>query len=403
VSFAVAFVAQGKLYTVAAPGDEPALVHSPFVQELLDRVERNRDRDQWKSTSMGWNLGGSMAVRMGGVVPNAEVRQVAFAGAARGREPGQLIYAVHTDHVGAVFDARPHRDDERRIIHRNQFNPRDLALSPDGTTLAMSVPSPDGAASIAVMQTAGRGLKPLTAGDSVDAAPAWSPDGKTIYYHTAGIGRAQSGAYLGLGPFAIAKLSPDALAAKSSDPDGGEPLEIVLEDEYHDLILPRPAADGALYFIRRPYEPLRGAPSFGRLLLDTVLFPFRLAIAVVAFLNVFSLIFAQKPLLTSGGPKQEGADLRYVDLYGRVVDARRAAARGEKRAAGALVPNSWQLVRRDAAGRETVLARGVVHFDLAPDGAVIWTDGGTVYRQPGDASPEPIARGKLIERVVATA
>ena len=54
----VAYLAQGKLY-ITQLGKDPKLVESAFVQELLDRAERSRERNNWKDDGMAWNLRGT--------------------------------------------------------------------------------------------------------------------------------------------------------------------------------------------------------------------------------------------------------------------------------------------------------------------------------------------------------
>src|SRR5688572_23438970 len=102
----VAYLAEGKLYVHdGTSGASASLVESPFVQGILDRVERSRERNDWKNQGMGWNLtpGQMMGMNaMGGLVP-AETRRIRFTGVASGGGAGQLLYALDTDHVGGLF------------------------------------------------------------------------------------------------------------------------------------------------------------------------------------------------------------------------------------------------------------------------------------------------------------
>ena len=43
--------------------------------------------------------------------------------------------------------------------------------------------------------------------------------------------------------------------------------------------------------------------------------------AIMGFLNFFSMMFANKPLMTAGGPKREGPNPRHVMLWGKMIDA----------------------------------------------------------------------------------
>ena len=115
----IAYLAEGKLYM--KPGvAPPKLIDSPFVQQMLDRIQRSRERHDWKSQGMAWQVGaGGFGGFMGGR-PNvpAEVRRVRFSGLTRGNKPGELLYALDTDHVGGLFVYDTSAQSERRLYHR---------------------------------------------------------------------------------------------------------------------------------------------------------------------------------------------------------------------------------------------------------------------------------------------
>ena len=67
--------------------------------------------------------------------------------------------------------------------------------------------------------------------------------------------------------------------------------------------------------------------------------------------------------------------------------------------APSLVPSSWQLVRESAARKE-VLAKGVLSFDLAPDGAVVYSNGSAIHRvEPESGRRERVLVASAIEQV----
>jgi hypothetical protein len=130
---------------------------------------------------------------------------------------------------------------------------------------------------------------------------------------------------------------------------------------------------------------------------DTVLFPFRLARAVVHFLNVFSVFFSKRPLMTAGGPRQNDPQKEYVHLWGRWLDTE-AELRKQGGDAGNLVPADWQLVRRTPAGTETILARHVISYDLAADGTLVYTNGSGLFAGQ-ERDFRKIGQGSAIESV----
>src|SRR5690349_8159302 len=89
---AVAYLAEKKLYIAAAGSEKPALVESHFIEEMLDRRERNRQRHEWRQSGMAWNFRGMVP----GTAPltSAASRPVRFECVAPARDgSGELIYA----------------------------------------------------------------------------------------------------------------------------------------------------------------------------------------------------------------------------------------------------------------------------------------------------------------------
>ena len=382
----IAYLAQGKLYLKngSAKGQ---LIESDFAHGILDRLERERERHDWKKGGMAWNFGRGVGA-LGPSAPPAEVRRIRFSGLARSAKPGYLLYALDTDYVGGLFEYEMTGGYERRLFHRNQFRASDLACRDADGRIAMSLQSDAGTAHIAVIGREGRGLQQITEGDCVDESPDWSmAQPSVLVYQSAGVGRDERGFRQELGPYAIHLL----------DIDKGD-MKVAAESPTHDLLSPRVGPDGCVYYIRRPYER-RPPVSKIKILLDLVLFPFRVIRAIVHFLNVFSMLFAKKPLLTAGGPDREGPDQRFVMLWGRMVDAQKAA-RAATGDATELVSKNWELVRQSPDGSTQVLARAVVHFDLLPDGRLLYSTGGRVMLVEGTETIE-VVRGAMIERVVA--
>jgi hypothetical protein len=320
-----------------------------------------------------------------------DLRRVRITAVAQGARPGELVYALDTDQVGGLFVYDPTDKSERRLFHRNEFRARDLCRRPSGETIALSMPHEDGSANIATMELSGRGVREVTEGDSLDEAPSWAPgEGRQVVFQSAGIGRNTMGARVALSSYAIQRIDLDS-----------EKFETLLEDEQTDYLLPRMGEDGSLYFIRRPYKPEGHVDvSPWKVALDIVLFPYRLLLAIVHFLNFFSMMFAKKPLMTSGGPPKEGPDRRHLLLWGKWIDTEKALRESAKAgAAGSLVPASWELVRRDAGGEEQVLARGVLSFDLCSDGGVVYTNGTSIVLRSADGGTQTIGEDKVIEQV----
>ena len=397
---AVAYLAEGKLFTAVEGGAKPRLIESHFAQEMLDRRERNRQRNEWReSGGMAWGFNRMVPGLPG--APDAAARPIRFECLSRARDgAGDLLYALQTEAVGGLFYWEQKTGYERRLFHRAHFHARDVACHPGDGTIAVAVRVDDGAVNIAVMKPDGRGMREITAGDSADECPAWVPpaaaggaDKHVLVYQSAGLGRGAHGLVVEQGPYAVFQL----------DVDGGE-MRTLLESDEHDYLSPRVAPDGSLYYITRPYQSRRPQVSAVKVAKDIVLFPFRLVLAVVHFLDWFSMVFRRKPLLTAGGPPKEGPDARHMMLWGKLVDAEKAHAElkagGGGAAGAALVPKTWELRRRMPDKSENTLATNVIHFDLCADGGVVYTNGATVYRLAPDGRRTEICSARLIERVL---
>lgn len=377
------YIAGGRLYA-AGPDASVAELNSAYLQRQLDRIEQDRSRSAWKNDSFGWNLTARGQVDAMSPYAGREGRftSVAEAGA------GEVVYTLESNSTGGLFQMSVSSCDERRLFHKQDIKVCDVAVHPKTGMLAMACRSVDGTGHIALLNPGGGGIRAITEGDVVDGAPTWAPGGGErgcLLYHSSGVARTAEGAIRALGPSTIYRLDLDA-----------DRLETVLESSTADYLLPRVHPDGALYCIRRPYQPYGPTPSPLQVAKDIVLFPVRLGVAVVHFLNAFSLLFSKQPLITSGGPKMPGVDQRPLMLWGRWMDAQRMMR--EQQRSGAIVPKNWELVRRGADGSETVIAQNVVAFDIARDGSVVWTNGYAIFRSAGGRN-EKLARGTHIERI----
>ncbi len=385
---ACSYLADGKLFLVR-PDAPPEAVESAFVRGIEDRRAQQRERNAFRAKGMMWNFNQSPELGPAAIAGiHAEGRPVQFTAVAPGPGPNELYYALVTGPVGGLFLLDVTQNDERRLIHRQGLFLRELARNGDTGELACSLPAPDGSSHLGLMKSDGSGLREITGGDSVDECPAWLPNRKrTLVYQSAGIGREENGAIFGLGPYAVCQLDLESGA-----------LTTLLDDASFDCLAPRIGPDGSLYAIRRPYQlrPRTSPLKFG---LDAVLFPFRLARAVVHFCNAFSMMFSRRPLLTAGGPKREGPNRRAMMLWGRYVEVDRKLRYARPDADPPMVPSDWHLVRRAPDGAETTLAGSVIAFDLSPSGDVIYTNGSAIYTLTDAQPPRRIAR--FIDRITA--
>jgi len=382
----LAYLAQGKLHW-RGDGISHEL-ESRFGRSLRDRAAQIHNRHAWK-------MQGTSAQFMRGMLWAGQERdpaafRISMTSVTRGRSAGEILYSLETDEISGVF-AVDSTGAEQRLFHTADFRVRHLAMRPDGSEIAAAVNHTDWTANLALLNGDGSNLREITDGESIDLAPRWAPGTQgRIVFQSAGLGRDAAGRLSGTSPFAIHQL----------DLDSGD-ITCLAEDPEADLLGPQQDAEGSLYYIRRP-RPVRrtGFDPLG-IVKDTVLFPFRLSFAVFQFFNFFSMRYTGRPLSTSrGGAAQRMPDMRRMMVWGNVVDADQAMKenRDGDPDAPALVPSSWHLIRQTAAGKQ-VLAKGVLSFDLAPDGSVLYSNGSGVYKL--NAGADRLLVGTMIEQVAA--
>ncbi len=380
---AFAFLSNGLIFYRDHGGDIKQL-QSTYAQEASDRRERAREKHSWKQgTSFNIAAGGGMR-RFDQADKPLLATSVVFEAC------GSLLYFLKDEAVGGLFRRDAASGTETRVLLKQNLHLGDMALSPDGTRLAVSSQQSGGLANISVLQSDGSSLRDVTSGDTVDSAPAWIPGEPQQLFQSSGLARNEQGYVVAQGHASIQIL----------DMETGT-ISPVLDDSRFDYLKPRVCPAGNLLFIRRPFE----APQYGAqsVLLDTLLFPFRLLRAVFHYLNFFSIMYTRKPLTSASGPMVE-ADLKNILLQGRRIDAEKAV-RSARTVNGvpSLVPDDWELVSRNTKGAERVLATNVASYDISPDGTVVYTNGRGVFMLEKDGSSRLALKDALIAEVAAAA
>ncbi|MGA2601463.1 MAG: hypothetical protein ABSH09_31245 [Bryobacteraceae bacterium] len=379
---AVAFLSNRKLHV--RKNDVTQIIESEFERTVRERTASIERRHAWKTKGRGAMFAGHVwATQAGG--PNDV--PVLLTGLTAGPE-GALLYSMETDAVSGIFllDAMGR---ETRLFHTADFCIRHTALHPDGATLTATAFHKDSMRSnIAVLPVHGTEFSEVTEGDSFDQVPHWAPGGKRIVFQSAGVGRDAAGRFAGLGPCTIQQL----------DLESGD-LEEIVSEAGRDLLQPRYTSDGTLYYIRKPYES--GIPDASLLgsFKDAALFPFRMALALFQYFNVFSMMYTGKPLVTNKGAVQRRLDPRQLFIHGNLARAQMVQAHDDD--SQGLVPSSWELMRRRVGGHTESIARNVLTFDVAEDGTVVHSDGKSIERIAPGGGSERLLEGESIEQVLA--
>jgi len=391
VTAKIAYLAKGRLHIKDGEG-APRVVESQFGLSVRVRAVRTSQQHSWKTEGRGARFMMGGAAMWGAPARDPSAMRISVTSLSRAREPGQLLYALETDEVSGLFAVDLATGEEKRLFHGNSSRVQHPSARPEVELIACSVPHDGGTANLAVLRADGSDMLEVTEGDSLDLAPVWIPGQAQLLYQSAGLGRDRSGNFEGYGPFALHTI----------DLKSGV-IATLLEDPAFDYLSPRVAADGTVWTIRRPWK-VEAVPSLWRSLLDVVLFPWRLLQALFGFLNFFSLSYTGKPLANGGTARQKAADMKRMMVWGNLIDAdkeaKKSRARGDE--APALVPPSWQLVKRAPPGTAPqVVAKGVLAFDLAGDGSVLWSNGSAIFRLAADGAAQTLHRDEQIEQVVA--
>ena len=360
-------------------------VKSVYAQEAQDRRERSRVRQSWKE-------GTSFNIAAGGGRRTFEEVDKPLVATTAAYEPnGDLLYFLRDDHMGGLFRQEAESGRELRVVLKQNLHLTDLCVAPEGVLLAASSLQTGGVANIALMDSDGSKYHEVTGGDTIDSSPAWIPGfPKLMLYQSAGLARNEQGHIAAIGNASIQKL----------DLDSGS-VSPVLEDPAFDYLKPRVTPRGDLLFVRRPYE----GPRYGinAVLADMILFPFRLLRAVFHYLNFFSLMYTRKPLTSANGPATE-ADIKNILLQGKRIDAEKAMRNARLiQGVPSLVPDSWQLVKRDQNGNEQILASNVASYDIGADGTIVYSNGCGVFVISHDGSSQLAISDQLVSEVVAVA
>lgn len=380
--FTIAYLAQGKI-RIKTGDAPPRTVDSVYGNSLREKAVRAQQRHSWKSqgdsSPLGAALWGNKAAMQSDV-------PIMITSVCASKETGGLIYSLESGTLCALLELGQLGAEEKRIWNDHRTKVRHVTVSPETGDMVFSIIHENGTANIGVKLAGNSGVQELTEGDSFDTAPRWIPGGgKKMVFQSAGVGRNRTGQFLAYGPFNIQQL----------DAETGE-MTTLAEDKNFDFLAPQFLPDGAMLCIRRPYAEHEKIHPV-RTIKEILLIPFRLVYAIFQYFNFFSAIYTGRKLTSAGGPKGREMDMKQMMIWGNLVRAQQRDLEGDE--AADLVPKSWELHRRGANGDTKVLAGGVLAYDVAPDGTIVFTNGNAVFVLHADGRKEQILKERMIEQV----
>ncbi len=352
------------------------------VQQYKATIAQIQQDKAWKTTGRGAQFMGTYEN------PEDVATDVSYCGLAL-HEDG-LLYTLQLDASGGLYKRSLSEKSEMEGHICSGNDVRLGAIACRGNDVAACVRYPDGRAHIGLYHLPASYCTEITDGDSCESSPSWSPDGRTLYFSTAGIAR-KNGRPVAFSPRSIMGYGVHS-----------ERMEAVLESEAFDYLSPREDAAGNLWYIRQPYresdEDERN--TLGGVLKDVLLFPYRIVKGIFGFLNAFTMLFGGEPL-RSGGKKSDVKSKQKTDkelfFEGNLIRAeknRKENARSGEEFPG-ILPRSRVLVKRTADGTEMVIAKGVLDYALCADGSVVYSNGSHILHKSGTEKPVSLVKAKL--------
>lgn len=388
-------VADGKMYFTS--GDKAIELPSETLSHYIETVRAGAKSKQWKST-------GSGAIFLGaaeqGTDPETAVRSISSSVTDVGMYGGQVYYALKINGMSGIY-----RKDAKDMAAEGVFltvpdaEIWDFVFDRAGGRMLYSFFTL-GEAHLGLYDFETGKSRELTEGESRECDPSFDPtDPSRILYSGCGI-RADSpvkaeedAPVIGLPVSRPVSYSAGPRGIYSLSLTDGT-IDTIAEDGKYDYLFPQKTKDGALYYVRRPFVGENGGSAIGnffRGVLNVLLFPARLLLALFGFLSVFSMKYGGGDPL-SGNVKSKARSQKEIFIEGNLINVEKEMKKNRK--AGeedpGYVPQSYRLIRREADGKETVLAGGVCSFALGED-CVYYSNGTSVRRLRKDGKTEKAA------------
>lgn len=369
-----------------AKGGETEEIHSPFIQDYIERRERQRELRAW-TTAGDDGASGSWARTMtwgkrGVPIASVEVRhQDATSDGGDG-----FYYAVNFGAVGGLFHQNG-AGEERRLFHRERFACEGLSFQPATRRFAAAFGG-DGATHIVLLDENGKQIRWLTEGDCHDAYPAWDPvRPDVVLYQTSGMARRSDG-----------WAEHGTWEAMELDVEKGT-LASLWRREDTDVLLPRRDSQGRLYALIRPSGS--SPVPWWEYARQAALVPWIFAQAMFGFASAFTSMFARKPLWKAGGSAERVEAAPPIRILGKQLETRALQDRNRRNAAErpSLAPESWQLWRRDPDGGERKIATHVSWYALGADDTPYYSTGLAIHAYR-EGKEDTVYEGALVESFI---
>ncbi len=357
------------------------------LQQYKATIEQIHQDKLWKTTGKG--------ARFMGIYQEEDPQEAvtSFCGLALYQD--EFLYTLQLDASGGLYKRSfsEKAEMEGHICSGNDVRLGDIACH--GEDVAACVRYPDGRVHIGLYHLPASYCTEITDGDSCESAPSWSPDGRILYFSTAGIAR-QNGR--------VAAFSPRSGVAYSVN---SERMETILEDERFDYLSVKEDAQGNLWYIRQPYKASEEDErnSLKGVCKDVVLFPYRIVKGIFGFLNAFTTLFGGEALRSGGKQHSDVKSKQKSDkelfFEGNLIKAEKNLKENTRKGENypGILPRSRVLIRRTPDGTEEIIAKGVLDYTLRQDGSVVYSNGSHILHRTAEGNTENLVKEKLASRL----
>ena len=353
-------------------------IKSRILESYTEKIRETARRNEWKSTGSGAMFMGEGMVTAS---PDTAARDINVIVDSVIEDNGLAVYSMTLDSVSGIYTHSDDGGSDGIVISHAERSYSQFDMNED----RIVVSEIDGAeAHIGIIKKGSTKCETLTEGESRERWPSWSRTKKNrIVYSGCGLAITKNSEEPApMMPFFL-KSTPGSTCVESPyyicalDLDSMELSELVIDDsQRYSYIKPFEAADGYLYYIKKPYKD-EEKQSGG--CLSALLAPFKLLGALFGFLNIFTMKYSGQTLTNGrGGSKAKNKSEYDMFIDGNLINAGREIERNQKSGDKfpGIIPRSFELCRRlGADGREEVIKRGVIAYAVDRSGVIYCSNG----------------------------
>lgn len=359
-----------------------------FYDKYTQTLEKMAKSQEWKYQGQGAIFRGDTFH-----VEKVNTKNSYYTSLENFESDGKVLFSVTVNDVSGVFvkDLNAEKDGESHVIHSNEGIFAGSSPSADKNRIITALKQDYVTSHLALFNVNTNDLSTLTDGDCYDFDPCYSkisPD--KVLFATKGVGRDGDGDFVRYSPASICAYDTDFCS-----------IEEVLSSPDKSYEKPKDDEDGNLYFIEKPAEESSGGCL--QAIWDIICIPYRIIEAIVMFIEAFVTIFTGKGLTKAsnrGDVKKQDKTKGEIFIEGNLINAEKEYQNNLKHKdnyAG-YAPYSWQLIKRDKDGNQTVLAHSVIDYALLKDGSVVYTNGKHVLLLK-DGKTEKLATATMCTQV----